>query len=77
MPFTNAYPKVEECVVAIVQKFHFHNSDLPIICGTGFFVSEHGVVATCAHVVAACMQLPVPEGYSGLPFHVMLFEKFT
>jgi|ERR1043165_2225311 hypothetical protein len=75
MPFTNAYEKIEQCVVAIVQKFHHENSDLPIIWGTGFFVSEHGIVCTCAHVVAACMDLPMPKDYKGLPFHIMLFRE--
>jgi hypothetical protein len=77
MPFTNAYGKLEECVVAIVQKFHHENTDIPIMWGTGFFVSEHGVVCTCAHVVAHCMELPMPKDYKGLPFAVMLFREVT
>ncbi|HEX3570121.1 MAG TPA: serine protease [Acidobacteriaceae bacterium] len=77
MPFTNAYPKIEESVVGIVQKFHPENTDLPVIWGTGFFVSEHGIVCTCAHVVAACANLPVPKDYEGLPFAVLLFREVT
>jgi len=81
MDFTNAARMMENCIVAVVQKFHFTNDPLPTIWGTGFFVSEHGVVATCHHVVDECLKLPVPEGYDlqkdGLPLDVICWREYT
>ena len=46
MNFTEATLKNESSIVAVVQKFHTQEQPFPEIWGTGFFVSEHGVVAT-------------------------------
>src|ERR1700752_3749536 len=75
MPFTNAYRRIEDCIVAVVQKFHSSNQSIPTIWGTGFLVSEHGVVCTCKHVVDKCLTLPKPSNYTGLPFAVYLFRS--
>jgi len=75
MPFRQAYRLVEPCVVAVAQKFHLENQDIPNILGTGWFVSEHGVIATCQHVVDAAERLPRQEGYAGYPFQVLLWQE--
>jgi Trypsin-like peptidase domain len=79
MNFTKAVREMENCVVGVVQKFHFDNQHIPNIVGTGFFVSEHGIVATCRHVVEACLSLPVPQGYDrkhhGEPLAVICFRE--
>lgn len=76
MPFRQAYRTVEPCVVAIAQKFHLENQDVPNILGTGWFVSEHGVIATCQHVVDAALRLPSLEG-GGYPFQVFLWQEIN
>ncbi len=75
MPFREAYRIAEPCIVAIVQKFHLKNQHIPNIWGSGFLVSEHGVVATCGHVVQTCLTLPKPADYPGLPFHVRIWRE--
>jgi hypothetical protein len=79
MDFTTAARQMENCVVGIVQKFHFSNDPIPTFLGTGFFVSEQGVVATCHHVVDACLKLPVPDGYDpekdGMPLAVVCWRE--
>lgn len=75
MPFREAYRLVEPCVVAIVQKFHPQNQHMPNTWGTGFLVSEHGIVATCGHVVQKCLTLPMQPGYDGLPFAVRIWRE--
>jgi hypothetical protein len=72
MPFRQAYRLVEPCIVAIVQKFHPNNQHMPNTWGSGFLISEHGVVATCGHVVKKCLTLPKPADYKGLPFAVRI-----
>lgn len=76
MPFRTAYRRVEPCVVAIAQKYHLENQDIPNILGTGWFVSEHGVIATCQHVVDAALLLPRVEG-GGYPFQVFLWQEIN
>jgi hypothetical protein len=71
--FRNAYQSIESSIVAVVQKFH--SFDFPPIVGTGFFVSEEGVVCTCRHVVEAFDSLPRPEGFNGTPAEVLLFRE--
>src|SRR4051794_10902674 len=68
MNFTKAARDLENCVVAIVQKFHTQEQPFPSIIGTGFFVSEHGVICTNQHVLNACLALPAPPDSDELPF---------
>jgi len=75
MPFRAAYRLVEPCIVAIVQKFHTTNQHMPNTWGSGFLFSEHGVVATCGHVVKKCLTLPKPPDYEGLPFAVRIWRE--
>src|SRR5205807_30398 len=75
MPFRQAYLAAEKCVFAVVQKFHSLNAHLPHILGTAFFVSRNGMAVTCQHVVDAGLKLSVPRGYSGLPFHGMMWRE--
>ncbi len=75
MDFREAALKLENSVVAIVQKFHLDDQPFPEIWGTGFFVSEHGVICTCKHVLDHCLTLPSPEGYDGLPFWVAQWRE--
>jgi hypothetical protein len=76
MNFTKAAYDLENCIVAIVQKFHAEEQPFPEIWGTGFFVSEHGVVCTCKHVLDKCLTLPCPPDYKGLPFWIAQFREF-
>lgn len=62
---------------AVVQKFHSLNAHVPNILGTAFFVSQHGIAVTCQHVVDKGLQLQVPAGYKGLPFHGMMWREVT
>ncbi len=79
MNFTTAARKMENCVVGVVQRFHRDNQQIPTLWGTGFFISEHGVVATCRHVLEHVMSLPLPEGYDekhdGLPVAVVCWRE--
>jgi hypothetical protein len=75
MNFTEATLKNESSIVAVVQKFHSQEQPFPEIWGTGFFVSEHGVVATCRHVLEKCLTLPCPSDYEGLPFWIAQFRE--
>lgn len=75
MSFTSAARKIEDCVVAVVQKFHLQEQPFPEIWGTGFFVSEHGVIATCRHVLEKCLTLSCPAGYEGLPFGIAQWRE--
>lgn len=75
MSFVEPYRTIEPCLVAIVEKFPQHPTVFPRIVGTGFFVSEHGVVCTCNHVVSACLALPSAEEFTGIPADVLLFRE--
>lgn len=75
MNLVNAARTIESSVVAVVQKFHLRQQPFPTILGSGFFVSEHGVICTCRHVVEACLELPRPDGYAGLPFWVAAWRE--
>lgn len=75
MNFTEAALKNESAVVAIVQKFHLQAQPFPEIWGTGFFISQHGVIATCRHVLEKCLTLPCPPDYDGLPFWVAQWRE--
>src|SRR5262249_4912690 len=52
-----------------------NQTDFPEIMGTGFFISTHGVVCTCRHVVEACMHLPAPAGFAGFKAVALLFTE--
>jgi len=75
MNFVNAARMIESTVVAVVQKFHHKQQPFPTILGTGFFVSEHGVICTCRHVVETCLELPCPKNYVGLPFWIAAWRE--
>jgi hypothetical protein len=77
MPFRQAYRNAENCVFAVVQKFHRLNAHLPSIIGTAFMVSPNGLAVTCQHVVDIGLQLNTPQGYTGLPFHGMMWREVT
>lgn len=73
MSFVNAYRKVRSSVVAIVPKFYKERPSFPDIIGTGFIVSELGIVCTCRHVAESALALYKPRGYQGFPASVLLF----
>jgi hypothetical protein len=79
MNFSKAARDLENCIVGVVQKFHLDNQQIPEFWGTGFFVSEHGVVSTCHHVVDEILKLPLPEGYDpkkdGMPLAVVCWRE--
>lgn len=79
MNFTRAAREMEMCVVGVVQRFHLDNQQIPTFWGTGFFVSVHGVVATCRHVLERVLSLPLPQGYDaahdGLPVGVVCWRE--
>jgi hypothetical protein len=75
--FTNAYTIIKEGIVAIVPKFSKKQSDFPEIVGTGFFISDKGVVCTCRHVADAIPLLFRPEGYAGCPGRVLLITELS
>jgi hypothetical protein len=71
----DSYMSVSPSVVAVVPRFRDSAEVVPQIIGTGFFVSAHGVVCTCRHVVDAFEDLPKPAGFSGIPANVLLFRE--
>lgn len=75
--FSNAYSRVKQAVVAITPMFQPGPAEFPDIIGTGFFVSSHGVVCTCRHVITAFNQLSRPEGFKGIPAAVLVFREST
>jgi hypothetical protein len=73
MDLRNGYQSIKSHIVAIAPKFSLRQTDFPEIIGTGFFVSRHGEVCTCRHVVEACANLPAPPGYQGFRGCALVF----
>jgi hypothetical protein len=77
MNFVKAYSSIKNCVVAIVDKFYSQVPGFPTILGTGFLVSDQGIVCTCRHVADAIAKLPKPPDYSGIAACALLFQEIT
>jgi hypothetical protein len=77
MDFRKSYSRIKNCVVAIANKFYSHDPGFPTILGTGFLISNQGIVCTCRHVADAIAKLPKPPDYSGFPAAALLFKEVT
>jgi len=77
MSFAQAYSSVKQCIVAVVKQFYSEQQDFSEIIGTGFFVSELGLVCTCRHVADKVRSLPRPVNFKGIPANVLLFTEFS
>ncbi len=75
MSFANAYRTVKPAVVAIASRYERDPTDFPLVFGTGFFVSEEGVVCTCRHIADAILAQPKPADSKGFPAVVLVFAS--